>query len=320
MAGKGKFLYIFPSGDGYRALVKASDFSGYPKGTTFTLEHGVGLPLSKMSTNDLFKVKAQIATELENRMDLDEVTEANLDNLKSMIKDASAEVIAQLIRQTLDRIDVVGSDEKRAKTRLQILEDELRSRMITDGVSEMKFKDLIHASYKGEMVFSVGEEGWDTVYSGIVADTLAAQFETKSELNTIVSNVDLKEQLEELSDVAVSKFENVIDVMRGRLRREKDIYDKDITEALKMLDDLQAELTADKLEMDEDYFKKSIVEAVGDVLVDNVRGGIANIDAFSILQKRLTSTTLNELVKQGEELPKGIQSQTIHKLKIKRTK
>ncbi len=37
-------------------------------------------PLSQFSTDDLLKLKAQIATDLENRMDLDEVTESNQKN------------------------------------------------------------------------------------------------------------------------------------------------------------------------------------------------------------------------------------------------
>lgn len=318
MAGKGKFLFIFPSGDGYRAMVKKSDFDKYPKGTTFSLEHGIGLPLSKMSTDDLFKVKAQIATELENRMDLDEVTEANLEKLKALIKGANTEVIAQLIRQTLERIDVVGSDEKRAKTRLQILEDELRHRMIQDGVSEMKFSGLIQATYKQETVYSVGEEGWDTVYSGIVADTLEAQLESKDERNLIIDRVDIREEVDDLTTMTTGAIQDRIDVLRGRLRREKGINDEDITDRLALLDDLEAELN--ELKVDASDVKNGLVHSVSDAIIENVRGGIASIDAFSILQKRLTSTTLNELVKQGDELPKGVQSQTIHKLKIKRTK
>lgn len=318
MAGKGKFLFIFPSGDGYRAMVKKSDFDKYPKGTTFTLEHGIGLPLSKMSTDDLFKVKAQIATELENRMDLDEVTEANLEKLKATIEGASSEVIAQLVRQTLDRIDVVGSDEKRAKTRLQILEDELRHRMIQDGVSEMKFSGLIQATYKQETVYSVSEEGWDTVYSGIVADTLEAQLENKDERNLIIDRVNIRKEVNELTTITTGAIQDHIDVLRGRLRREKDINNEDITDRLALLDDLEAELN--ELQVDASDVKNGLVHSVSDAIIENVRGGISSIDAFSILQKRLTPTTLNELVKQGDELPKGVQSQTIHRLKIKRTK
>lgn len=318
MAGKGKFLYIFPNGDGYRAMVKQSDFDKYPKGTTFSLEHGIGLPLSKMSTDDLFKVKAQIATELENRMDLDEVTEANLEKLRATIKGASSEVIAQLLRQTLDRLDVVGADEKRAKTRQQILEDELRHRMIQDGVSEMKFRGLVQATYKQETVYSVGEDGWDTVYSGIVADTLEAQLDCKSERNLIIDRVDIREEVTDLTTMATGAIQDRIDILRGRLRREKDISDEDITDRLALLDDLEAEL--DEIKVDASDIKRGLVDSVSDAIIENVRGGIANIDAFSIIQKRLTSTTLNELVKQGEELPKGIESQEIRKLKIKRTK
>lgn len=220
---KGNFLFLFPSDEPnkYRVMVKKSNFNKYPDGTTFSLPHGVGLPLSQFSTDDLLKFKAQVATELENRMDLDEVIEGNLESLKAKIAMASTEVIALLMRQTLDRIDVVSADEKRAKTRYQILEDELKSRMVKDGMSEIKFAGTIQATYKSETVYSVGDAGWDTVYNGII---------------------------------------------------------------------------------------------------EAVERGVSVVDAFSILQKRLTSTTLNELLKQGEELPAGIQAQTIHKLRTKRTK
>lgn len=218
---KSKFLYILPTGSNYRAMVKPSSFSEYPEGTKFSLEHGLGLPLSQISTDDLFKVKAQIASELENRMDLDEVTEANLEKLRSLIKASGSEVIAQLIRANLDRLDVVSADEKRAKTRLQILQDELASRMLKDGVSEMKFTGAVKVSYKQETVYSVGEAGWDTVYDGILA---------------------------------------------------------------------------------------------------KVNSGVPAVEAFSILQKRLTSTSLAELVKQGEDLPLGVTSVLVRKLKVTRSK
>lgn len=318
MAGKGRFLFIIPRGSGYRALVRASDFSDYPEGTTFTLDHGLGLPLSTMSTDDLFKVKAQIATELESRMDLDEVTEANLEKLKATIKVASSETIAQLLRKTLDRLDVVGADEKRAKTRQQILEDELRHRMIQDGVSDMKFNGLIQATYKQETVYSVGEEGWDTVYSGIVADTLEAQLENRDERNLIIDRVNIREEVDDLTTMAAGAIQDRIDVLRGRLRREKDINNEDISDRLALLDDLEAELN--EMEVDASNVRRGLVNNVSKAIVENIRDGIVNIDAFSIIQKRLTSTTLNELVKQGEELPKGIESQEIRKLKIKRTK
>lgn len=221
MASKGKFLYILPSGDNYRVLVRGSDFADYPDGTKFTLDYNVGLPLGKMSTDDLLKVKAQIASELENRMDLDDVTEANLERLQTTIAEAETSVIAHLMRQTLDRLDTIGADEKRAKTRLQILENHIKHRMLQDGVSELKVEGAVQVTYKSDTVYSVGEAGWDSVYTGILA---------------------------------------------------------------------------------------------------KIESGQSPIEAFSILQKRLTSTTLNELVKQGEELPQGIESQQIQKIKVKRTK
>lgn len=316
MTKKGKFIYLYPCETGYRVLVKGSDFAGYPKGTKFELEHGIGIPLSQMSTDDLFKVKAQLATELESRMDLDEVTEANLTKLKEHIRDASSETIAQLLRQTLDRLDVVASDEKRVKTRQQILEDELRRRMIDDGVTEMKFSGLIQATYKQETVYNVGEEGWDTVYSGIVADTLESQL--KLDKAGIVAQLDIDAELQDLTENAKEALFAKIDTMRGKLRREKDEYGTDISEALGLLDDVVANL--EDTEIATSTIKSGLVDSVATAMVDNVRSGIKSIDAFSIIQKRLTSTTLNELVKQGEELPRGIESQFIRKLKIKRTK
>lgn len=320
MAGKGKFLYILPSGEGYRVMVKKSDFDKYPENTTFSLEHGVGLPLSKMSTDDLFKVKAQIATELENRMDLDEVTEANLEKLKTMIKGAGSDVIAKLLRQTLDRLDVVSADEKRAKTRKQILEDELTHRMVVDGVSQLKFNGSIQAAYKQETVYNVGGEGWDTLYSDIVANTLAAQLSMKSEHKHISAHVDIDNVVDTIVDRSKAVLNEAIEVLRGRLRREKDIHDVDISEKLDLLHDIQDTVESADVDIDVDDVRDDVVGIVGGALIENIRGGLADIDAFGVIQKRLTSTTLNELAKQGEELPKGIVSQEIRKLKIKRTK
>lgn len=213
---------------------------------------------------------------------------------------------------------MVDSDEKRAKTRLQLLEDELRHRMIQDGVSEMKFSGLIQATYKQETVYSVGEEGWDTVYSGIVADTLEAQLESRSERNLIIDRVDIREAVDDLTTKTTGAVQDCIEILRDRLRREEDLTYEDITSRLSLLDDLEGELKG--IKVDASGVKGELVHSVSDAIIKNVRGGIASIDAFSILQKRLTSTTLNELVKQGDELPKGVQRQTIHKLKIKRTK
>lgn len=313
---KGKFIVIIPDGGSYQLKVKPSSFSEYPEGTQFNLTQGLGIPLGKFSTDDLLKVKAQIATELENRMDLDEVVESNFNNLKETIRNAESSVIAQIMRQTLDRLDVINSDEKRAKTRLQILEDELRHRMLQDGVSEMKFKGSIQATYQKETVFNVGEEGWDTVYSGIVAETLEHQIE-----NTDLSaNVDISDVTTQLLQTTQETLLAQIEILRGKLRREKDIHGEDITSELSLLDDLATELKTVGVNFNDDEIISSLVHNVAYAMVDNVRDGITNIDAFSILQKRLTSTTLKELLKQGEELPRGVVSQEIQKLKIKRTK
>lgn len=249
MAGKGKFIYVFEKDGEKRIVVKDSAFE-LPEGTQF-------FPLSQFSTDDLLKVKAQIATELECRMDLDEVTESNLEKLKAQIRTAKAEAVAKLARQTLDRLDVIASDEKRAKTRLEIIQDELKYRMVTDDMSEMKFAGVLSVTYKAETVYSVGEDGWSPVYSNIVADSVANQ----------VADGDVVQQI--ASDLNVS------------------------TETVK---------------------------EVTDSLVGNVRNGLLNPEAFAILQKRLTSTTLNDLVKQGYDLPKGIEQAVVRKVKTKRLK
>lgn len=254
MSGKGKFLYI-KGAEKDRIFIKDSAFQ-------FNSDEDLAFPLSKFSTDDLLKVKAQIATELENRMDLDEVTEANLNRLIALVKSANGETIAQVIRQTLDRLDVVAADERRAKVRLEILTDELKRRMVADGQSDVKFAGLISATYKPEAVFSVGEEGWEAVYSGIMAQALSAQDGAAKQklISTLVDQDYNVEQAEEIADTAI--------------------------------------------------------EAV----INSVKNNFAGVDAFSILQKRLTSTTLNDLVKQGKELPSGIEQTEIRKVRVKRSK
>ena len=246
MAGKGKFIYVFDD----RTRIKVADSA-----FKYDAENDLAFPISKFSTDDLLKLKAQVATELENRMDLDGVVEQNLEKLKAQIRGAKGEVVAQLIRQTLDRLDIVSADEKRAKTRLEILTDEMKYRMVTEGESEKKFAGLITATYKAETVYNVGEDGWGTVYSGIVADALDAQCQARLEA----------------------------------LSRDLDLPVAD-------------------------------VKYVADELIASVRDGLVNSEAFAIIQKRLTSTTLNDLVKQGYDLPKGIESQEVRKVKIKRSK
>lgn len=216
--GKGKFLYII-NADKKRIAVKDSAFEPYQP------ERDIAVSLKELSTNDLLKVKAQLATELENRMDLDEVIESNLDRLKLELGTASDIVIAQLLRQTLDRIDLVAQDEKRAKTRLEILKDEIKNRMIKSGQSEIKFNGLVSIGYKAKTVYQVGENGWVDVYNGIYKQA-----------------------------------------------KELESNGQDVTEA------------------------------------------------FAILQKRLTSTVLNDLTKQGYDLPQGVESNEIHDLSIRRQK
>ena len=152
---------------------------------------------------------------------------------------------------------MVASDEKRAKTRLSILEDELRRRMEEDGSSEMKFKGVLSVVYKPETVYSVGEDGWGPVYSSIVANSVEQQLTDDRLVRAIADNQDVDTNT--VRDIA-----------------------KDI--------------------------------------VESVRDGLRNAEAFAVIQKRLTSTTLNDLVKQGLDLPKGIEQTTLQKLKTKRLK
>jgi len=151
----------------------------------------------------------------------------------------------------------VASDEKRAKTRLAIIEDELRHRMEEDGSSEMKFTGVLGVSYKPETVYNVGEEGWTPVYSSIVADSLAGHL---------------------ADDKVVSRIANDLDV------------------------------------------NEYVVREVADGLAADIRDGLVNPEAFAILQKRLTSTTLNDLTKQGLDLPKGVEQKTLQKLKLRKLK
>lgn len=248
MAGKGKFLYI--TSDVEPRIFVGDSAKEIGEGTQY-------FPLGNFSTDDLLKLKAQIATALESRMDLDDVTEKNLETLKTKLRNAKTETIAQLARQTLDRLDVVAADEKRAKTRLAIIEDELRHRMEEDGSAEMKFTGLLSVSYKPETVYNVGEEGWTPVYGSIVADSMAGQL--------------ADEQL--VQDIA--ERENV---------------------------------SADT------------VRSVAEEVINSARNGLRNAEAFAILQKRLTSTTLNDLTKQGLDLPKGVEQKTLQKLKLRKLK
>lgn len=249
MAGKGKFIYIYEEDGDKRIVIKDSAFQAPEDAKYF--------PLGQFSTDDLLKVKAQIATDLENRMDLDEVTESNLEKLRAQIRGAKAETIAQLYRQTIDRLEVVAADEKRAKTRQAILEDELKYRMQEDNVSELKFAGLLSVAYKPETVYSIGEEGWTPVYSEIFAETLAGQLADGDTVH--------------------------------ELAKENNLSNDEVQAVLKGLE-------------------------------EKARTGLNNTEAFAILQKRLTSTTLNDLVKQGLELPKGIEQATVRKVKVRKLK
>lgn len=298
---KSRFLYIH-KGEETRIWVKDQTFQ-YPEDTQF-------FPLSQFTTDDLLKVKAQIASELENRMDLDAVTEKNLEQLKVKISSAPSEVIAQLIRQTLDRLDVVGADEKRAKTRLEILQDEMRNRLTADGVSEFKFNGLVAVSYKPETVYSVGEDGWGKVYNGIVAETLS-NIVDQDDCSVLVKDED-NHGITESLDHEVNR---IIDSVRQRIKTEEMVSGEDQSVRYELLEQIKDELAQIELDV------SNVAESIVDNLCDYIKTrGIDNTEAFAIMQKRLTSTTLNDLTKQGFALPQGIESQEIRKVKIRRLK
>lgn len=250
---KGKFLCLLSTEQGVRVFVKDETFTP-PENTKYTLEDSnYMLPLSQFSTDDLLKLKAQIATHLETRMDLDEVTEKNLNAMKEALKGAGSVVVAQLIRQTMERLDVIASDEKRAKTRLAILSDEMEHRMREEGVSEQKFAGLVNISYDTKRVYNVGEDGWGTVYGDMV-DKLFT---------------------DEIYDFA----ERIAD-QSGTL---------------------------------------STTDLLATVL-DKVKSSPALFDTFGLLNKRLSSNVLKDLEESEQPLPKGIEAQTIRKLKILKNK
>lgn len=303
MAGKGKFIYVFDD----RTRIKVADSA-----FKYDVENDLAFPISKFSTDELLKLKAQVATELENRMDLDGVVEQNLEKLKAQIRGAKGEVVAQLIRQTLDRLDIVSADEKRAKTRLEILTDEMKYRMVTEGESEKKFAGLITATYKAETVYNVGEEGWGTVYSGIVAESLEGQLAN----DDVVAEVAKAINLERLNDEVSIAVSDMIEDMQRKVRREQDITGEALSEQKALLGEMSEVLNSYKPEIDTEEIARNVMDA----LVENVRKGLVNSEAFAIIQKRLTSTTLNDLVEQGYDLPKGIEGQEVRKVKIKRSK
>lgn len=303
MAGKGKFIYVFDD----RTRIKVADSA-----FKYDAENDLAFPISKFSTDDLLKLKAQVATELDNRMDLDGVVEQNLEELKAQIREAKGEVVAQLIRQTLDRLDIVSADEKRAKTRLEILTDEMQYRMVTEGESEKKFAGLITATYKAETVYNVGEDGWGTVYSGIVAESLEGQLADDGVVAEVAKAINVERLNDEVS-VAVS---DLIEDMQRKVRREQDITGEALSEQKVLLAEMAEVLNSYKPEIDTEEIARNVMDA----LVENVRKGLVNSEAFAIIQKRLTSTTLNDLVKQGYDLPKGIDRQEVRKVKIKRSK
>lgn len=314
------FLYITPHSDGYGIQVKSSTDSNYPEDTQFTLEHSIGLPLDKMSTKDLLKVKARIATTLENRMDLDEVVEENLTQLTGVIKTASSEAIAKVLRQTLDRLDIVKADEKRAKTRQQILEDELSARMKKEGVSEMKFSGLVHVKYEPETVYSVGEAGWGAVYAGILADALDTQISKKENVESIINGANLEGWASSMNDTIIDIMGGDLERLRYDLKKESMISGEDLSAVISVIDNFRVDAKTLWEKADFSKFPKVLVDNVVEALKRNMLDQFEGVEAFSILQKRLTSTTLKELTSQGGDLPSGVESQVIRKIKTKRTK
>lgn len=304
MAGKGKFIYIYEEDGDKRIVVKDSAFNAPEDAKYF--------PLSQFSTDDLLKVKAQIATNLENRMDLDEVTESNLEKLRAQIRGAKAEAVAKLARQTLDRLDVIAADEKRAKTRLEIIQDELKYRMVTDEMSEMKFAGLLSVTYKPETVFAVGEDGWIPVYSNIVAESVANQLNDGDVVKSIADGLDLTD----VSDEFISEVQDIIEEVATRAETDRMVHGEDTSKVEAAIKYITEGLNT----LNVKFSKQEIVRQVTKNLINNVREGLLNPEAFAILQKRLTSTTLNDLVKQGLELPKGIEQATVRKVKTKRLK
>lgn len=304
MAGKGKFIYVFEKDGEKRIVVKDSAFES-PEGTQF-------FPLGQFSTDDLLKVKAQIATELECRMDLDEVTESNLEKLKAQIRTAKAEAVAKLARQTLDRLDVIASDEKRAKTRLEIIQDELKYRMVTDDMSEMKFAGVLSVTYKAETVYSVGEDGWSPVYSNIVADSVENQIKDGDVVKSIAKDLDLTN----LSDELIAEVKDRMDEVLTRAEKERVAFGEDTAKVVEAIEYITESLN----DLEVKFSTQDIVRQVTSKLINNVRNGLLNPEAFAILQKRLTSTTLNDLVKQGYDLPQGIEQAVVRKVKTKRLK
>lgn len=251
---KGKFLCLLSTEQGVRVFVKDETFTP-PENTKYTLEDSdYMLPLSQFSTDDLLKLKAQIATHLETRMDLDEVTEKNLNAMKEALKGAGSVVVAQLIRQTMERLEVIASDEKRAKTRLAILSDEMEHRMREEGVSEQKFAGLVNISYDKKRVYNVGEDGWGAVYGDIV-DKLFTD-----EIHEFIKDFDFR---------------------------------------------------------DDSFFTTS---EIFEMVLKKVKSSPALFDAFGLLNKRLSSNVLRDLEESDQSLPKGIEAQTIRKLKILKNK
>lgn len=309
--GKGCFIYICPPSDDqvsdgqHRIYVKDSSFKHDQNATVF--------PLHFFTTDDLLKVKAQIATHLENRMDLDEVIEGNLERLRSVISKSDSQAIAKVMRQTLERIDVVKSDLKRAETRLEILQDEMKKRMLDDGVSEMKFNGLVNVTYKDETVYSVGEDGWDKVYGGIIADTIDKQIDDDEVREQLAGGIPWEEYEEDVHEAMVGLIDQRITHLKHRAVIENESKD----DLIDILSDIRDEyLQVKPLEFDKARLFASLAEALGETM----RERLVNNEAFAVIQKRLTSTTLNDLVKQGYDLPEGIVSTNIRKIKIKRNK
>ena len=209
----------------------------------------------------------------------------------------------------------MAADEKRAKTRLEIIQDELKYRMVTDEVSEMKFAGLLSVTYQPETVFSVGEDGWIPVYSNIVADSVANQLVDGDVAKDIADDLDLSE----VAKVVITRSNDVIDNLKNKIDTDRIVHGEDTSRINELLDYVGDEFSNYEVEI-EQHITRKVVDQVVNKLIENLRDGLLNPEAFAILQKRLTNPTLNALLKQGYDLPKGIEQTTIRKVKTKRLK
>lgn len=157
-----KFIYVeSKGGDKPDSICIADNKYQYTPGASW-------FNLDSFSTADLLKLKAQLSTVLENRMDVDEVNATMLEKLQLMMKNASMETLAQLLRQQLDREDTVSADEKRVKARKQMILNEVQRRMIDQGIDKLEFNGFVNITNKVVTQYSVNAEQWTDFYNSII--------------------------------------------------------------------------------------------------------------------------------------------------------